>query len=317
MTAESTGTRAQAFQSLASGGQARVESVVAYSKWHFPPRERTPHMTHSTSADIRDPYKIAPDTWVIPELVPGPPGLIVPMNSMVITAAEPVIVDTGNALSQAEWLEAAFSIVEPGDVRWVFLSHDDHDHSGNLSAVLDLCPQATLVTTHFTLERVVRAIDLPMHRMRWINSGESFDVGDRSLVALRPPIFDSPVTRGLFDTKTGVYWAVDTFASGLPDHIVDVADWDFDVWAEMLLLFNRMISPWHTMLDAGKFNASVDEVAALGPSVVASGHSAALRGDRLAEAFRLLRTIPSLPAAPLLGQPDLDAILGAHLAEAA
>lgn len=271
-------------------------------------------MNHSTSADIREPYLIAPDTWVIPELVPGPPGMVIPLNSMVIAGAEPVIVDTGNELSRTEWLEAAFSIVEPDDVRWVFLSHDDHDHSGNLTAVLDMCQNATLVTTHFTVERVVRAMELPLHRMRWINSGDSFDAGDRTLVALRPPIFDSPVTRGLFDTKSGAYWAVDTFASGLPDHIEDVADWDIGTWSEMLLMFNCMVSPWHTMLDAAKFNASVDEVAALGPSVVASGHSAALRGERLAEAFRLLRTIPSLPAAPLLGQPDLEAILDAHLA---
>ena len=116
---------------------------------------------HASTADIREPYRVAPDTWVIPEIVPGPPGTIVPMNSMVITAAEPVIVDTGNALSRAEWLEAAFSIVEPDDVRWVFLSHDDHDHSGNLATVLDLCRNATLVTTQFTVERVVRAIELP------------------------------------------------------------------------------------------------------------------------------------------------------------
>ena len=274
-------------------------------------------MNQTAAADIREPYKVARDTWVIPELVPGGPGIVVPLNSMVIAGAEPVIVDTGNALSRAEWLQAAFSIVEPEDVKWVFLSHDDHDHSGNLEAVLELCANATLVTTHFTVERVVRAMELPLHRMRWVNSGESFDAGDRTLVAVRPPIFDSPVTRGLYDTKSGVYWAVDTFASGLPHHMVDVADWDIDVWAEMLLMFNRMVSPWHTMLDADKFIASVDAVAALSPSVVASGHSAALRGERLTEAFRLLRTIPSLPAAPLLGQPDLDAILAAHLAGAA
>ena len=33
----------------------------------------------------------------------------------------------------------------PADVRWVFISHDDHDHIGNLLELLDLCPQATLV----------------------------------------------------------------------------------------------------------------------------------------------------------------------------
>jgi flavorubredoxin len=272
---------------------------------------------NATKADIRDPYRIAPDTWVIPEIVPGPPGTIVPMNSMVITAAEPVIVDTGNALSRAEWLEAAFSVVDPADVRWVFLSHDDHDHSGNLEAVLELCPAATLVTNWFTVERVSRAMELPMDRMRWVNQGESFDVGDRTLVALRPPIFDSPVTRGLFDAKTGVYWAVDTFASLLPGHLTEVDDAPVEEWAESMLYFNRLVSPWHTMLDAAKFDAYVDQVAALGMTTVASGHSAALRGERLAEAFRLIRTIPSLPAAPLPGQADLDALLAAHPSSAA
>ena len=48
--------------------------------------------------DIREPYRIAPDTWVIPELVPGGPELLIPLNSMVITGAEPVIVDTGTKI---------------------------------------------------------------------------------------------------------------------------------------------------------------------------------------------------------------------------
>jgi flavorubredoxin len=267
----------------------------------------------NTTADIREPYRIAPDTWVIPEIVPGPPGTIVSLNSMVITAEEPVIVDTGNELSRDEWLDAAFSIVDPRDVRWVFLSHDDHDHSGNLTTVLDLCPDATLVTTQFTVERVSRAMQLPLHRMRWVNSRQPFDVGDRTLVAFRPPVFDSPVTRGLFDTKTGVYWAVDTFASPMPDHLTDIDDMPADDWAEMMLLFNRMISPWHSLVDPAKFDRYVDEVTALGITTVAGGHTAAIRGERLDEAFRLLRTLPTLPEAPLLGQDDLDAILGAHL----
>lgn len=269
---------------------------------------------HSGTADIRDPYRVAADTWVIPELVPAEPGTVVPLNSMVITGSEPIIVDTGNELSRREWLDAAFSLVDPIDVKWVFLSHDDHDHSGNLTTVLDLCPNATLVTTFFTVERTSRAMELPLHRMRWINSGERFDAGDRTLVALRPPVFDSPVTRGLFDTKTGVYWAVDTFASLLPEHLTEVDDIPHDLWSETLLQFNRMISPWHALVDQAKWDAYVDRVEALGATTIASGHSAALRGERLAEAFRMIRSIPSLPEAELPVQTDLEALLAAHAA---
>jgi flavorubredoxin len=268
---------------------------------------------HSTPGNLPEPYQVAPDTWVIPELVPAAPDTLVPLNSMVIAGAEPVIVDTGNELSRPQWLDHAFSIVDPADVRWVFLSHDDHDHIGNLSTVLEMCPQATLVTTHFTVERTVRAMELPMHRMQWINTGESFDAGDRTLVAVRPPIFDSPVTRGLFDSKTGVYWAVDTFAALQPGDQTDVDDVPVDLWEESLLMFNRMVSPWHEMLDPTRFGAYIDHVRSLPITTVAAGHSPALHGGRLERAWELLYRLPTMPAAPLLGNADLEAILDAHL----
>ena len=194
-------------------------------------------------------------------------------------------------------------------MRWVFLSHDDHDHIGNLTAVLDACPRATLVTNWFTVERTVRAMELPLARMRWVNPGQSFDAGDRTLTALRPPIYDSPTTRGLFDSRTGVYWSVDSFASLLPAHVTETADVPYEMWRESLTFFAQMVSPWVTMTDPAKFAATVDAIARLDASVVVGGHMAALRGDRLRESYGLLRELPTAPVAPLPEQADLDALL--------
>jgi hypothetical protein len=47
-------------------------------------------------------------------------------------------------------------------------------------------------------------------QVRWVNDGESFEAYDRTLRAIRPPVWDSPTTRGLFDQSTGVYWGVDS-----------------------------------------------------------------------------------------------------------
>jgi hypothetical protein len=84
------------------------------------------------------------------------------------------------------------------------------------------------------------------------------------------------------------------------------------MWEQTLLDLNRMISPWHTLVHPAKFDAYVDTVTALGITTVASGHSAALRGERLDRAFRLIRSLPTLPAAELPGQADLDALLAAR-----
>jgi flavorubredoxin len=266
---------------------------------------------------INTPYRVAPGTYVIPELVPGPPGTYVSLNSMVITGAEPIIVDTGNELSRTEWMDAAFSIVDPADVRWIFLSHDDHDHIGNLTAVLDACPKATLVSNWFTVERTCRAMELPLHRMRWVNPGESFDAGDRTLVAVRPPIFDSPTTRGLYDSKTGVYWSVDSFASLLPGHVTECEDVPHDLWTESFTFFAQMVSPWVAMTDPAKFAATVDAIAALDITAVAGGHMARMHGARLREALTMLRALPTVPLGPLPGQADLDALLLAGTHDAA
>jgi hypothetical protein len=133
------------------------------------------------------PELIAPDTFLIPNLAPGPDGLYLPVNSMVIRGREPVIVDTGAPVHRDQWLEKAFAVVEPEDVRWVFLSHDDGDHTGALLDVLERCPNATLVTNFFSVERLaLEKPALPLARMRWIEPGGSFDAGDRVLQIVPP-----------------------------------------------------------------------------------------------------------------------------------
>lgn len=262
------------------------------------------------------PYRVAPDTWVVPELFPAGPDAYVAINSAVITGAEPVLIDTGTALNRERWLDAVGSVVDLADVKWVFVSHDDHDHLGNLVEVLDRAPQATVVTTWFSLERLAGDFRLPLDRVRWIYDGESFDAGDRTLVAVRPPVFDSPTTRGLYDPTTGVYWASDCFASLLPAPITDAGDTPAPMWEDTFLQLNRLVSAWHTLVDPAKYDAAIAAVERLGASTVISGHAPALTGERLARSYELLRQLPHLDAAVEPTQSDLDAMV-AQLATAA
>lgn len=253
---------------------------------------------------------IAPDTHVIRQVFgEGALPEILQLNSMVITGAEPVIVDTGVGLTSQPWSEAVFSLVEPADVRWIFLSHDDGDHTGGLPLLLERCPNATIVANAFMVERMTAELPLPLERLRWVNHGDAFDAGDRRLVAFVPPVFDSPTTRGLFDTSTGVYWAADAMGAGLPRAVEDVRELDRDWFRQAYVDFQRLVAPWHRWLDQAKYDAHVDELVALGPSVVASCHGLALEGEALHEAFTLLRRLPTEDALPVPGNDELAAIL--------
>ncbi|MFA5882791.1 MAG: MBL fold metallo-hydrolase [Acidimicrobiia bacterium] len=259
------------------------------------------------------PTEIATDTFVIHQVQPalGQP-LFVYINSMVIRGAEPVIVDTGTPANRTQWMEDVFSLVEPEDVRWVFLSHDDVDHSGNLDEVMTACPNATLVVNWALVERHTNCFDFPLDRCRWVMDGESLDVGDRTLHAVRPPVFDSPTTRGLYDPTTKVYWAVDTFATPLPDPHMGVADLDEGFWLELMWVFAMgAVSPWLTMVDADKFGRSVDRSQSLDITTIASCHSPVLEGNSIERAFARIRELPTLDAPQLPDQSILEQIVAA------
>jgi flavorubredoxin len=250
--------------------------------------------------------EVAPGTHVIRQLFgEGLMPQLLQLNTMVITGAEPVIVDTGVAFNMPAWRDEVFSIVEPTDVRWIYISHDDNDHVGGLVEAMALCPQATVVTTAFMAERMSAEIDVPFGRMRWMNPGDTIDAGDRTFVAVVPPTFDSPTTRGLFDTSTGVYWAADSFGVSLPHAVDDVRELDPDQFRQGFLDLQRLVSPWHRWLDPVKYGRHLDEVAALGATVIASCHGVTLRDESVAEAFELLRRLPEEPPIALATNDDL------------
>jgi flavorubredoxin len=256
------------------------------------------------------PQQFAPDTWLIPNLAYAGDDLFLPVNSMVIRGKEPVIVDTGAPVHRDVWLEKVFSIVEPTDVRWIFLSHDDPDHTGGLLDVLELCPRATLVTNFFSVERLaLEKPALPLTRMRWIEAGESFDAGDRTLHLFRPPIFDGPTTRGLYDSKTAAMWIVDTFACLTPGAIHRAEDLPRDLFEDNLRAMNSIVSPWHQWLDPAVYRRHVDDVESLGVLAVASAHGPIMTGDAIHQGFDIVRDLAGKPIIPAPGQPLLDELV--------
>lgn len=259
------------------------------------------------------PVEIAPETWVIQATEgEGTNPVAVHMNAMVIRGREPIVVDTGLPGHRERYLEDLFGIVEPCDVRWIFISHDDIDHHGNLDAVLDACPRATLVASWFLCQRLqADGLVASPERWRWVGPGESFDAGDRTLVAVRPPLYDSPTTRGLFDPTTGVYWASDCYAAPVERGTAFVEALDPDAWAEGFTAFQHWNSPWVSLLDERTFARECSRIEQLSPSAIATAHGPTIEASDLPRAFELLRAVPNRAAPPQPDQLVLDEIIAA------
>ena len=257
-----------------------------------------------------DPIRIAEGTYLVRPLVRMPGSSIAwHVNSLVILGPEPVIVDTGAAVFRDEWVEQVFGLVDPHDVRWIFLSHDDPDHAGNLDVALAMCPRATLVTSWFTNLRMAAGLAVAADRERWVDDGENLELADRCLIAVRPPTFDSPATRGLYDSSTGVYWSSDAFGTPVTEPVDCVADLPGPRWEETSMAFSSLLSPWHTVVDPVKFGGWVDRIARLRPTAIASAHGPVLLERSIDTAMERMRQLPETTLDPGQGlMEDLTAL---------
>ena len=260
-----------------------------------------------------EPQRIADDVFVIRQLQgEGIAPVSVYINSVVIDGAEPVILDTGTRANRREWLNDVFSIVAPERVRWIYVTHDDVDHVGSICEALELCPNATLVASWLITERLTPELNLPLTRMRWLEDGDSLVLSDRTLVALRPPTFDSPTTRGVFDTRSRAYYASDSFGAAVPHHVDLANELPAQVWTDGFVAINCLVSPWVGIADPGRFAERVKTVEALGADVVVSTHGPIITGTALPAAYETMTRLPELirgPLPPVPGQAELEAIV--------
>ena len=242
------------------------------------------------------------------------PGLgALAINAFVVHADEPVLVDTGRPVVRAEFMAALQDIIDPAEIRWIWLSHPDRDHMGSLFDVLAAAPKARLVSSFFAVGYLGVEFNVPLDRVFLLNPGQSLDVGGgRKLQAFRPPLFDSPMTTGFFDTLSGYAFSSDCFGAPMPTleaaQVDDIRDVDADAVRGGQLMWATADSPWVLAADPTKFAASYDDLRAFDPSLVLSSHLPPAR-DAMSTLLEMLAQAPN--ATPFVGpdQATLEAML--------
>ena len=155
---------------------------------------------------------VAPDTTSLSSFLPVADLGVLAVNAFVIHAEQPILVHTGAAALRQPFLAALADAIDPSDLRYIFLSHMDADHLGNLDAVLALAPQAKVLTNFLGMAKMMLQ-ERDLSRVSLIEPGSEIDLGDRRLVPLKPPYYDAPETTGFFDTKSRVLFSADAFGA--------------------------------------------------------------------------------------------------------
>ena len=250
-------------------------------------------------------YKAAPDIDVITSQFPVPGFGLLPVNAFVLHGQEPVLVDTGAVIESDAVMTTLRSVIDPADLKWIWLTHTDFDHIGVLNQLLAENPQLGVITTFRGVGIMSISAPLPMDRVRLVNPGEKMALSDRNLVAVRPPVFDNPSTTGFYDDRSGALFSSDCFGallSAIPDRAEDLTG---DELRQGGVFWATVDSPWLHNVDPSVFAKELNGIRELEPSVVLSSHLPAARGAMLPQLLDTLEV--ALHVRPFVG-PDQAAL---------
>lgn len=245
-------------------------------------------------------HSIAEETFVLSafDRVPGQ-GLL-PCNAFLIRGAEPTLIDTCAAAERGPFLRALRDLIDPTELRWIVLTHEENDHAGNLQPLLSAAPGATVVGQFQAIGKLTHEWPIPLGRTFLVSPGQSHSIGDRTLHLVRPPLFDSPGTSAVFDTCTGVLFSSDCFGAFIPEPVHEARDLPPPLFDHGLVQFNRANHPWVHGIDRRWLARALGEVRALAPSAIASSHGPLVRSGVAAVIARLA----DLPDMELWVPPD-------------
>lgn len=267
------------------------------------------------SPQMFEPRLVAADTWLLGSWLPVPGLGVLPANAYLIQSSQPVLVDTGLAALRHDFLAALSRLIDPAQLRWVWITHMDPDHIGNLEAVLELAPQARIVTTYLGMGKM-GLLGLPQERAWLLNPGQSLDVGDRRLTSVVPPSFDAPESTGLFDDRSRALFSADCFGAVQESIVEDAAQIDADALRNGMRLWTSVDAPWLHAVGRAELDRALEVVRALAPEVVLGSHLQPARG--LTE--RLLGNLSDCAGEPGFVGPDqkaLEAMMASLMGEVA
>ena len=250
-------------------------------------------------------YQAAPDVDVVTSTAAIAGFGQLAINAFVIHADEPVLVDTGSVVESDDFMTALRSVIDPADLRWIWLTHTDFDHIGSLHRLLDDNEHLRVITSFLGVGIMGLSAPLPMDRVYLVNPGQSIDVGDRSLSAVRPPAFDNPITVGLQDERSGILFSSDCFGALLdevPECAEDLSD---EALRQGQVFWATVDSSWLHKVDRAVFASELDHVRALEPTMILSSHLPAAQGSSVE---RLLGALATVPDAPAFVGPDQAAL---------
>lgn len=223
------------------------------------------------------------DLYQIGESVAGADGWHEAMRVYVLlNDGCPLLFDAGSHVHSGQIMSELKTLLDDVSPGYVFLTHTELPHTGNLSAILEAWPQTKLVVSSAILPHVELPWWVTEDQVLYGYPGTSDSYGGRQISFSDGILKDQPGTHWMYDAQTGTLFTADAFGYLFPQS----ADLKFDdelddgVPVEWLRRYHESAFRFLPKSSGAKVIADLARVFAKREiNVLAPTHANAIRGD--------------------------------------
>ncbi len=196
----------------------------------------------------REVYSVGAIDWdrrLFDELIPLPDGTS--YNSYLIKGREKTaLIDTVDPSMQDVLIQHLNELgVETID--YVIANHAEQDHSGSIPKILEIYPNAKLVTTPKCKGMLIDLLMIPEEKFITVNDKETISLGDRTLEFIHAPWVHWPETMLTYLREDKILFPCDFFGSHLATTDLYVSD-EGQVYEAAKRYYAEIMMPFRTSI---------------------------------------------------------------------
>lgn len=195
---------------------------------------------------------------------------------------QPALIDCGSHLHRPEILAALDQLLNGVAPAYVFLTHSELPHAGNLQQVAQRWPGVRVIVSNVMLPYIEIAPVLPLSQITAATPGTVLELGARRLVFLTALLRDQPGSQWIFDEQTGALFTGDAFGYY---HAEDQCELFPDelpagISAEQFCSYHRNAFRFMRWVQPARLNADLDRLfATRAVRIICPAHGNAIRSD--------------------------------------
>jgi len=181
-------------------------------------------------------------------------------NAYLVRGEKTALIDGAYHGFEGEVLGRVGSVCDPGTIDYIVVNHIEMDHSGTLPALVKRLPDTPIYCTERARAGLARHYDTSGWKIRVVRSGDTLDLGGKTLVFLEAPMLHWPDSMFTYLAEDAILFPNDAFGQ----HVASAARFDDELGRDAAMahaqkFFANLIIPL-----APKVLKKLDEVGGLG-----------------------------------------------------